>query len=296
VVSSSVWRRSLCGFGTLALLAMAVSGTAAAEMAIPAWAPGPFAAGDNTYDGFIDSPASGATVPADRPMLIRGWAVDRTAEGWAGVDDVHVYDGRAGEGGTFLGQALVAQSRPDVAAALGYPYWDASGFSMIVPGSTLLPGVRTLTVYAHTPDKGWWSREVTVNVAATLELPYPDDPLSVVIAPSRDASASTTGDYQIKGYSLDRNADPSQGTGVDRVQIYMDGPRGSAEALLLGEATLGQWLGSGADYGSQFARAGWDLIITPTQYASTSHTLYVYVRSSVSGKETLTTIPFKIVD
>jgi hypothetical protein len=308
LVLSPKLRTSLYRLSAIALVALAAFGavprSTTAQAAFPDWSPGPHAVGDETYDGFIDYPVSGATVPGDSPLGIGGWVVDRTADGWSGIDDVHIYEGTAGAGGTFLGQALVAQSRPDVAAALNNPYWASSGFWATVPAGSLAPGMRTLTVYAHTPGKGWWSKEVTVNVtpgtsptspAPAPALRYPDDPLVVVLAPSSGEGITTPRDYQIRGYALDRNADASQGTGVDRIQIYMDGPRTAHDAVFLGDATLQQYHGSGGDFGSQFVRAGWDLTFRPTAFASTDHTLYIYVRSSASGKEILVTVPFKVV-
>jgi hypothetical protein len=273
------------------------------------WTGGPFAVGENTYDGFIDSPASNASVSSAAPFAVTGWVVDRTAEGWAGVDDVHVYRGVAGEGGTFLGRALFAQNRPDVGSALGNPFWAASGFSFTVPANTLSPGTQTLSVYAHTPGKGWWYKQVTIEVtqapatsvpSATPTVPtstasgdrFPTDPMLVIVAPKSDERVGTN-HYTIRGYALDRNA--TQGVGIDRVEIYIDTPRDAANPTLLGTATLGQSYGSGGDYGSQFALAGWGLDIDPGAITREPHTIYVYARSSVTGKEVSASVTFRIV-
>src|SRR5437899_2706812 len=82
------------------------------------WLPGPEAILDNTYAGVVDQPIDGSTTASNQPIAVSGWVVDQTADGWAGIDAVHVYDGLAGAGGTFLGQASVAQSRPDVGEGL----------------------------------------------------------------------------------------------------------------------------------------------------------------------------------
>src|SRR5437868_5303022 len=57
------------------------------------WQPGPDGVLDNTYDGFIDVPTNGATVPASGPFAVTGWVVDTTAQGWAGIDNVQVFLG-----------------------------------------------------------------------------------------------------------------------------------------------------------------------------------------------------------
>src|SRR5262245_57954278 len=110
------------------------------------WAPGPGAAGDNTYQGFIDQPQAGATVSAGSPITVSGWVADSTAEGWTGIDGVQVQ-----QGDRVLAQGTVGLSRPDVAALTGNPFWGSSGFSVVVPGGSLAAGPTTLTVVAHTP-------------------------------------------------------------------------------------------------------------------------------------------------
>src|SRR5437879_4925344 len=98
------------------------------------WQPGPDGVLDNTYVGFIDQPTAGATVPGSGPFAVTGWVADMTAQGWAGIDNVQVYLGTIDNGKT-IAQAAFAQDRPDVVAALGNPYWAASGFVATVQGS-----------------------------------------------------------------------------------------------------------------------------------------------------------------
>src|SRR5258708_171732 len=115
---------------------------------------------DNSYTGNVDQPVNGSIVPFDQPVAVVGWVIDRTADGWAGIDDLHVYEGLAGQG-TFLGRASFAQSRPDVAQALDNPFWSDSGFVLSLPAGSLNAGGHTLTVYAHTPSKGWWFTQIS---------------------------------------------------------------------------------------------------------------------------------------
>ncbi len=150
----------------IAAVAVAIgSGLAGAHpaMADAGWSPGPGAMDGSTLDGFVDEPAAQVTVAVGVPLKVAGWVVDTTAQGWAGVDEVHVYAGRAGEGGTFLTRGSVAQPRPDVAAAMGNGSWANAGFVATIPAGALQPGARTLAVYAHTPSRGWWFKEVTVH-------------------------------------------------------------------------------------------------------------------------------------
>ncbi len=72
---------------------------------------------------------------------------------------MQVYQGAMGSGGTMLASGIVAQSRPDVGAALGNSYWANSGFSATIPSGALKPGQVTINVYAHTPSNGWWYKQ-----------------------------------------------------------------------------------------------------------------------------------------
>ncbi len=153
-----------------------VGGLAAlAATSVPAfadtWQPGPEAAGEASFEGYVDQPARGSPIAANVPFRVSGWIVDRNAQGWSGVDEIHVYAGRAGEGGVFLGRAQVAQPRPDVARVMGNPYWAASGFSLDVPAARLRSAPQTITVYAHTPGKGWWLSEMRLGGAAAPPSP-----------------------------------------------------------------------------------------------------------------------------
>src|SRR5437763_13074480 len=106
---------------------------------LTAWTPGPGAALDSTYAGFIDVPKNGATVPTGS-FTVAGWFDDTTAQGWAGADDVQVWQGTMDGGGKMLAKAIFAQNRPDVASATGNPYWAASGFGADIPPNSLPTG------------------------------------------------------------------------------------------------------------------------------------------------------------
>ncbi len=297
----------LRGFSVLALVATLTLGfplgAAFAQTAGGGWSPGASATGDDTYVGQVDTPAPGATVPAGAPLLIGGWVVDKTAQGWAGIDDVEVSAGAMGQGSPALARGLVAQNRPDVAQVLGNPYWAASGFSVLVPGSALQPGATTLTVSVHTPSKGWWSRTVTFTVLPQAALAFPNDPLLVlsVLPGAGDSSISQAADYTFTGWALDRNVASAEGgprgaegSGIDRVQLYLGAPRGAKEAVFLGEADLGKTNDNAKQFGSQFDKAGWELSFHPASFRTGNNTLYVYARSAVTGKETLETLSFSI--
>ena len=293
-------------------LAAVVSLLAAALLVVPGnaqsagWAAGPDASGDNTYMGFIDQPSGNATVPTGS-FTVSGWFVDTTAQGWAGADDVQVWLGTMDGGGHLLFKPNFAQTRPDVAAALGNPFAVSSGFIGSMPPGTLGVGQQTLSVYAHTPAKGWWFKQVSVNVVAGAPAnpaPAPPGPsvsggappIVVIIRPKDSETVLTKDDFEIQGYALDRNAGKTQGvagSGIDRVSLYLGDRDNGGQSL--GDADLGfnDTTAEGL-YGSQFASAGWRLVFHPTQFHANTYVMYAYAHSVVTGKEDVATRYFAI--
>jgi hypothetical protein len=288
--------------GLLAVVFQMLGPATASADPLTAWTAGPDGAGDDTYDGFIDAPSAGASVPAGN-FAVSGWFVDKTAEGWAGADQMQVFLGQMGQGGTMLTSGAVAESRPDVAAAENNPYDANSGFSAAVPAGALQAGNQTLSVYLHTPGKGWWFKSVNVNVSssapaaaagsATAPAPLVQGAAPPVIAieiPTSGQTFTQRSGVQMVGYALDPNAAPNQGvqgSGIDRVQVYMDGERDSG-GIFVGDADLGFSDQTAASkYGAQFQGAGWQLVFNPTNFDRGVHQIFAYARSAVSGKESL---------
>ena len=81
------FRRSFLALLSSALVAGAMVAPLPASAQTGGWQPGPGAAGDNTYEGFIDGPAAGATVSTNG-FTVNGWFVDTSAQGWSGADDI----------------------------------------------------------------------------------------------------------------------------------------------------------------------------------------------------------------
>jgi hypothetical protein len=316
-------------FGALTLAAALGALVLAAPVAADpttAWTAGPGASGDDTYDGYIDLPGAGSTVPSGDSTLVGGWIVNTQAQGWAGIDQLQVYQGAMGSGGTMLASGIVAQSRPDVGTALGNPYWANSGFSATIPSGALKPGQVTINVYAHTPSNGWWYKQRSFNVSsgsapsaptpstgggggATGETAQPTTQSvpgglgatfgSLVVgveAPKSGEQVHTDRDYTIMGYALDKNASLGQGaqnSGISEVQVFMDGPKTGTD---LGKAMLAYSSDDAATFGSQFANSGFRLTFHPTQFSTASHNLWVYATSAVTGNRVVTLIPINITD
>lgn len=124
----------------------------------------------------------------------------------------------------------------------------------------------------------------------------------IVIAPSPTAvpgpyvavSNPTAGDnlavggLDMQGKAFDPSASSEQGTGIDRVQIFLeDRDRGG---LHLADARLGLPNPAAAP-GSQFALAGWGAVIN---LPGGSHTIFVYARSWVTTKESVIQVPVRV--
>jgi hypothetical protein len=279
----------LTRFFVLFSVAAALLATAPAAAAQSAgWQPGPGAILDNTYDGYIDAPRAGATVPGSGNFSVAGWFVDKTAQGWAGADDVQIWLGTMDGGGRMLAKALFAQSRPDVAAATGNPYWAASGFNAVVGG--LPGGSQTINVYAHTGGKGWWYKSVTVNgggAASSVAAPAPSTsapvasnttggaPVIIVSAPTNNQNVSTKGDYTIQGTVSDAS-------NVDRVEVWINGERNSQYGTLLGTTTPN-------------TAGEWAVTFRPTRFPSTHSNLYIYAHNR-NGQESQVVREINIVD
>jgi hypothetical protein len=313
-------RRALFAwFGLAGLLGALLGPASAAADPLTAWTPGPGAALDPTYDGYIDVPAMNSTVPTGG-FVVAGWFVDHTAQGWAGADDVQVWQGTMDGGGKMLAKANFAQSRPDVASALGSPYYAASGFGAVIPADAALPtGTQTLSVYAHTPGKGWWYKQTQLNVSssapATATAPAPSTsaptastptisggalPIVVIEQPTSSENVNThDAVFTIMGYALDTAATPSQGTqgsGIDHVSVYFDKEKDDG-GTFIGDADLAFTdTVAATKYGAQFGASGWRVDFKPTAFHSGGHNVFVYAHSVVTGKEGLANGTINIVE
>ncbi|MBV9577866.1 MAG: hypothetical protein JO057_04670 [Chloroflexi bacterium] len=170
------------------------------------WAAGPGAVGPDTYIGVLESPRAGANVKSGASVLVSGWAADTTSSCWSGFDQVQVYAGDRTNGGTKLANGTVGLNRPDVGDAFGGNSGTA-GFVATVPASALAPGQPDLFVYLHTPNKGWWYKDVSLNVSTQAGLQYPTDPIVVWTNPCCGEQISSqqfgaTQEYVLAGYAL----------------------------------------------------------------------------------------------
>jgi hypothetical protein len=219
-------------------------------------------------------------VPLGASFRVSGWFVDTAAEGWAGADGVQVLNG-----GTVLASGTVGGSRPDVATVTGNGFWAGSGFDVLVPGGSLAAGPANLTVAVHTPGKGAWSKPLNVTVGgagAVLTSPTSTGLVLQVISPGPGDKVLANRNGVIYGVAYDTRTRADLGVGVDRVQLYLDGARGTAGSENLGTATQ--------------TGNTWSLAWQPTQFDHVrQHHLWVYAHSTVTGEERLLNLDVEIV-
>ncbi len=234
----------------------------------------------SSQTGALEQPS--ANTKLGGTVAISGWAVDRAAPTGTGVQVVNVYLDGSGEQGSgfFLGAATYGQSRDDVATQLGSSRFQPSGYTLSWDASRAAPGEHTLNVFALSSVTGRWQKfSVPVTVVA---MPYPSDPRIQVLDPTDNATLEGTG-RTISGWAVDRNA--SSGTGVDSVEVWMDGPRGTGGAVSLGTATYGAQSDSAVAelHDDRFRPSGFRLTWNPGQFRTGSHVLYVYAHSTYTG-------------
>ena len=175
-----------------------------------------------------------------------------------------------------------------------------SGFSAEFLANNLGTGSNILTVYAHTPSKGWWYKQLELSLPAAPDRAYADDPLLVV----REAVLAldvdhTTNNLTLRGYAIDRNMPRDQilgvgGSGVSSVQFYLDGPKNAGGGTFMGKASLGETNREATGFGERFLKSGWEMTIHPSDLSVDRHELFIYADSAYWPSETLVVVSFTI--
>jgi hypothetical protein len=250
------------------------------------WAAGSGADGGRPLLGGLDLPPADGSVA----LSLSGWVLDPSAVGSAGVDGVSVFLGGPADSGPLLGQARLGQSRMDVATRYANGDWSSSGFAVDLPLGLLPVGLTTLTVAAHSPDRGTWLSTVQVvapdlgSAAAPPALPdaRPDAP-DVPSEPPRPAEVLTQRlqiDSPKAGATVGRTMlvqgiafDP----GVDEVDVFLE-PDRDRGGRLIGSVSLRQ------PTPARFS-------VTITNLPPGPHTLYIHARSAPLNRESIVPIP-----
>jgi hypothetical protein len=94
------------------------------------------------------------------------------------------------------------------------------------------------------------------------------------------------------GYALDDSANVnqgSQGTGIDRVQVYTND-------MYMGDADLAFTDSQAVTFGKQFANAGFPFTFKPTKLHAGNVQLEVRAHSVVTGKEVSVPTTFALIE
>ncbi len=168
---------------------------------------------------------------------------------------MELYQGAANEHGQLLARADTNISRAEPVTISGNPDWGTAGFSLHLPLASLPGGATPLTLAVHTTQHGTWLSTIWLTIPVPdASAPPPDlspepaatptprsgpmlgpPPRLVVTAPRSGATVS--GSYVLQGSAYDPSATASQGTGIDRVEAFLE-PDRDGGGRLLGDAVL----------------------------------------------------------
>jgi hypothetical protein len=265
----------------------------------------------------------GNPVPGDLLLpgdyVIQGLALDASAAQAPGVDRIQVFFDQSREnGGRFIGEVLEGEDAPNQRLT-------ATGFALVasLPDTSAVNNTHLLFIYARSASNGQehiasfqMQLRKPLSVGSALTPTPTPPPVSLSPAPCGSPTPTPTfpsfpvalaaatpgvvgdsltlrvfnpqsgdslahGQYVIQGLAFDASA--QGGTGIERVEVFLD-PRDEG-GQFLGAATVGV-SGAGGPFGFE--------LVAPLPNRRGGHSLSVYTRSSISGRETGLSIPITI--
>ncbi|MBV9354126.1 MAG: hypothetical protein JO023_01235 [Chloroflexi bacterium] len=260
------------------------------------------AAADNTSSsncGYVAlqlfNPEAGVQVPSG-PLLITGSAQDIRAGNGNGISSVQLFLGRRENGGTFLGNASFSSQSgtpntffslnagipdtnlgPQQLQVIATSAEDSHDYEIFVPFTIANPAFPKNTGGSATSlpalcAPGGSTASGSAQTGGTIS---EGGPVLNVINPQPRTSL-LTGPVGVSGTAYDRQA--SSGSGVDGVQIFLDN-RDSGGTFL-----ANAMMESGGPN-------SWQATISLPTNNTGVHALYFYAKSSVTGKETVVSVP-----
>jgi hypothetical protein len=218
--------------------------------------------------GAFDYPNDGANVVGQ--TQVRGWAIDAASEADTGVDHVQLYlDDK------YLTDATYGNDRQDVGGSFGDRF-AASGWEAQLDLSQAPLGQHTLTARVHST----FSDRTTSYTTHVVLAPAASQARGAVDAPSNRAAVG--GVVQMSGWALDETA--STGTGVDKVEVYLDGRPVTTASYGVARADVA------SGYGAQFTDAGWQASVDLSSAGAGTHQLDARAHSTVENKDTSYTV------
>jgi hypothetical protein len=236
----------------------------------------------------VSNPSPGDKVPVG-DMVIHGVSYDRSATSGTGVDRVSLFQGTRGSGGTLLAEATLGMPNPF--AAPDTQFDDAGWAATISIPNT--PGPMTLSVYAHSAVSDHESTvavpmmiaqnsapgaQCTISTTAALGMPSPAESIHLELSNPQPNSTVLVGSTNVQGLAFDTAA--TMGTGVDRVTLFL-GNRDEG-GMHLADATLVE---------SPDAKHGLFTATFDVPSDTGGHDLFVYAHSSISGHDTVMSVP-----
>jgi hypothetical protein len=213
-----------------------------------------------------------------QPIYVTGWAIDSRASAGTGVDSVAVYAYPASGNPVLLGQAVLGQARPEIAAAYGAQFSPA-GF--VLRAAVVVPaGSYTVVAYAHSALTGeFLARDAGVTVVA------PTPPIGVVDTPADNVTVA--GEAGFTGWALDA-------AGIRDVRVYRDPVAGEPAGLVfVGTADVVR--GARPDVQAAYPtypdsdRAGWGFMVLTNMLPNRGNGAFVFsaIATNHAGQTTL---------
>jgi len=183
----------------------------------------------------------------------------------------------------FVGAAPTPTPRPGTNAAPATPTVPLASQVFCAPGSATAPAAASPSMSAPVPAQA--------APAAAVAAPVSGAPVLQVANPSA-GDTLLLGDYFISGLAYMPGQSSSQGVGVDRVDFFL-GSRDSG-GLFLGSAVPGQSGPLNATPGSLLAMGGFTTKITVPSQTRGGMTFFAYAHSSITGQETVVSVPVNV--
>lgn len=162
-------------------------------------------------------------------FAVAGWAVDAGSPSGTGVDAVHVWAFSTANGAaTFVGQANLGVSRPDVGALFQSSRFTSSGFGMT---GTLPPGTYDINSYARSTLTGQFMAAVTRRITVLAPMSNPQMVIDIPVA-----NQTVTQFFTISGWAVDLGA--AVGSGVSGIHVHAFPVSGGA-SIFVGATTTG---------------------------------------------------------
>ena len=263
----------------------------------------------------LANPSAGDLLsPGD--YIVSGIARDPAAANGDGIDRVALFLGNRDLGGTEVGEAVPEAGAFAVTAKLPPNFTGGTSFfayahssitgqevAVSVPvflGAAPTPTPRSGTEVVATPvvpaaPQANCAPATTTTTTAPVTAPAVAQSGAPVLQLANPNPGDTLllGDYIISGLAYAPGQSGSQGVGVDRVEFFL-GSR-DAGGTFLGSAVPGQSGDLNATPGSLLAMGGFVTRVTvPNQNRGGSTTFFAYAHSSVTGQETVVSVPVSV--